>query len=213
VPDVQRLCVMEAVTLLPFHVAVITSVWVLLVAPALAVKVAEVAPEAMVTDAGIVSVEQPSVSPTAAPPLGAAFVRVTVHVALPLGDRLEGEHASAESFALTVGATTVSAAEAEDPFSDALTVTAWFVVTDPAAALNVAVVAPEATVTEAGTVRAEELSESATTAPPLGAAAESVTEQAELAPDATLEGEHWIAETVAWAAGGAPEPIAVFISF
>ena len=44
-------------------------------------------------------------------------------------------------------------------------------------ALNVAVVEPEATVTEAGTVRAEALLVRETVAPPLGAACDMVTVQ------------------------------------
>jgi hypothetical protein len=63
-------------------------------------------------------------------------------------------------------------------------------------AVKLALVAPAATVTDVGVVSAELLSDTLTTAPPLGAAAESVTVQVEPAPDVKLEGEHWSPETV-----------------
>ena len=58
-----------------------------------------------------------------------------------------------------------------------MTVTVWFVVKLPAVALNVAVAAPEPTVTDAGTVNAVLVSVTVTAAPPLGAALFSVTVQ------------------------------------
>jgi hypothetical protein len=62
--------------------------------------------------------------------------------------------------------------------------------TEPAWALKVAVVLPERTVTEAGTVRAGLLADSVTVAPPPVAADEIVTVQVELEPESTLAGEH-----------------------
>ena len=55
----------------------------LLMVPAVAVKVAVVAAAATVTDAGTVRVELVLVRVTEAPPVGAAWVRVTVQVELP----------------------------------------------------------------------------------------------------------------------------------
>ena len=56
------------------------------------------------------------------------------------------------------------------PFKVALTVTFWFWVILPALAVKVEDVAPAATVTEAGVVSSEELSDSATLLPDEGAA-------------------------------------------
>ena len=69
-----------------------------------------------------------------------------------------------------------------------MTVTGVDTVTTDVVTANVAVVAPAATVTLAGTVAAALLLASATTAPPAGAAAESVTVPVEPAPPVTLEG-------------------------
>jgi hypothetical protein len=71
-----------------------------------------------------------------------------------------------------------------------VTVAPWFDVTEPAEALKVAVVAPAATLIDAGTESAPLLLESATAAPPDGAADDSVTVHVEDAPDAMLAGEH-----------------------
>ena len=56
--------------------------------------------------------------------------------------------------------------------------------------MNVADVAPAGTVTEPGTVSALLLEESVTTAFPVGAGAERVTVQVDLAPPASAVGEH-----------------------
>jgi len=60
----------------------------------------------------------------------------------------------------------------------------------PAVALKFAVVAPAATVTDAGTVSAPLLEESPTDAPPVNAARFRVTVQLEAEPGATELGEH-----------------------
>ncbi len=62
--------------------------------------------------------------------------------------------------------------------------------------MNAAVVAPERTVTDAGTVRAALLADRATAVPPTGAAEEIVTVQVELAPEIRLVGEHCRPEIV-----------------
>ena len=56
--------------------------------------------------------------------------------------------------------------------------------------MNVAEVAPLATVTEEGLVRYELLSESVTTAPPLGAPLFKVTVQVVVSPPSKLDGLH-----------------------
>jgi len=56
------------------------------------------------------------------------------------------------------------------PFSDAVTVAVWLLLTLAVVALNAAEVAPPTTVTDAGTVRAELLLDRLRPAPPVGAA-------------------------------------------
>ncbi len=80
--------------------------------------------------------------------------------------------------------------------------------TEPAWASNVAVVAPERTVTDVGTVRAGLLADRVTVVPPLGAAAESATVQVDLAPDAMLVGVHWRLLTESPAGRTVTEPFA-----
>ena len=60
----------------------------------------------------------------------------------------------------------------------------------PAVTVNAAEVAPAATVTEAGVVNSELLSDSVTVVPPVGAAWLSVTEQDALPPALRVDGEH-----------------------
>jgi hypothetical protein len=59
-----------------------------------ALKVAVVAVAATVTEVGTVSVAFVFVNVTTAPPVGAACVKVTVHVLEAFGPRLVGLHAS-----------------------------------------------------------------------------------------------------------------------
>jgi hypothetical protein len=63
-------------------------------------------------------------------------------------------------------------------------------------AVNVAVEAPASTVTEAGTLTEALLEDSATVEPLAGAGAEIVTVHVELAPEATVAGEHVRLDTV-----------------
>jgi hypothetical protein len=72
----------------------------LLTAAVVALKVAEVAAAATVTDAGTVRVALVLVRVTVAPPpVGAGWVRVTVQVLEELGPRLVGVQASEETSA------------------------------------------------------------------------------------------------------------------
>jgi hypothetical protein len=75
--------------------------------------------------------------------------------------------------------------------------------------VNVAVVAPVATVTLAGTVAAAELSDRVTTAPPVGAALVSVTVPVEEAPPVTLVGLIVTADRLDDAATGVTVNVAV----
>ena len=66
----------------------------------------------------------------------------------------------------------------------------------PATALNVADVAPAATLTEAGVVSNELLTETATLTPPAGAGSRMVTVQVLVVPDVRLVGLHCTDATV-----------------
>jgi hypothetical protein len=71
-------------------------------AAVVALKIAEVAPAATVTEAGAVSVALVLVRVTAAPPVGAAWVKVTVQELEELGPRLVGLQASEETSTATM---------------------------------------------------------------------------------------------------------------
>ncbi|MGD0669123.1 MAG: hypothetical protein ABSB23_16315 [Bryobacteraceae bacterium] len=69
----------------------------------------------------------------------------------------------------------------------------------PAVAVKFAEVAPDATVTEAGTVNADKLLERETAIPPLPAAPDNVTEHVDVSPEFRLFGLHdtWLTTVVA----------------
>jgi hypothetical protein len=69
----------------------------LLMVPVVALKVAVVAAASTVTDAGTVRVGLLLVRVTLAPPVGAAWVRVTVQVLVEFGPRLVGLQTSEET--------------------------------------------------------------------------------------------------------------------
>jgi hypothetical protein len=146
--------------------------------------VAEEAPAARETDAGTVTA-LPAESVTTAPPLGAAPVSLTVPVAV----RVEMIVIAFEVTEEIAAGLTVNDAVFVELNVVALIVTlaslaTWFVVTE-----NVAVFAPEAIVTDAGTCAATVLSdESVTTWPPEGAAAEIVTVPVDFTPPTTEVG-------------------------
>ena len=96
----------------------------------------------------------------------------------------------------------VSVAVLVTPPKEAETVTAVEVVTELVVTVKVVLVAPAGTLTLAGTLAAAELSESATTTPPEGAAPLSVTVPCEELPPVTLAGLSASVESVTGAGGG-----------
>ena len=86
-----------------------------------ALKVADVAAAGTVTEAGTVREELVFVSVTPAPPVGAGWVKVTVHVLEAFGPRLVGLQASEET--RTGDTVSVSVALPVPPLLVALTVT------------------------------------------------------------------------------------------
>ena len=82
----------------------------LLMAAVVALKLADVAVAATVTEAGTVKLELVLVSVTLAPPVGADWVKVTVQVVEELGPRLVGLQAKEET---RTGATKLTLAFAE----------------------------------------------------------------------------------------------------
>jgi hypothetical protein len=101
---------------------------------------------------------------------------------------------------LAPGGFTVSVADLVMPASTAEIVAAVEAVTALVATVKLALVAPAGTVMLAGTVTAVELSESVTSAPPLGAALVSVTLPCEVPPPVTVPG--FSARVLRLAAGG-----------
>src|SRR5215468_3486136 len=149
------------------------------------VKVADAAPEAILTEAGTVAEGSPLESVTTAPIPGALPFKVTVPFGLPPPITLAGltvRDASAAGL-------TVRIAVAVCPPDDAEIVTEACAATGLDVTVKVFVVVPAATVTLAGTVAAlvSEL-DSVTTVPPAGAAPGSVTVPVEEAPPITAAG-------------------------
>ena len=101
-----------AVAELLLELAVIVAFELLLIVAVVALNVAEVAAAAAVTEAGTVSVELLFDKLMLAPPVGAAWVKVTVQVLEEFGPRLVGLHANDET---RTGATKLRLAVAELP--------------------------------------------------------------------------------------------------
>jgi hypothetical protein len=89
------------------------------IVPALAVKPAEVAPAATLTDDGADSSALFEASATVDPPDGAAALNVTVQVVEPLDAKLLAPHFSVDT--VTAGAVSVIEADCELPLSVAVT--------------------------------------------------------------------------------------------
>ncbi len=131
-------------------------------------------PADTVTDAGTVKTGLVFVRVMTAPPVGAALVKVTVHVLVPFGPRLLGLHDRVDTRTAAVRLTVVLA---ELLLYVAVTVALWSLLTVPVVALNVFEVDPAATVADAGTANVGFVFANVTTAPPVGAALVKVTVQ------------------------------------
>jgi hypothetical protein len=178
----------EAIFALPFNAAVTVAVCGVAIVPAAALNVPLVAPAAMVTEAGTVSVALSSETVTRLPPAGATALSVTVQVAAAPDDTEVGLQASPLSW--TRVEVILTEAVFDVPLAEADTVTVAVAVTVPAVAAKAAVALPAATVTERGTVRYVLLSETATTTPPVGATLLIVTVHVLEAPDGMEDGLH-----------------------
>ena len=118
--------------------------------PLIASKSAEVLFARTVTLGGTVNTDGALLErETATPPASAAVERTTEHFVLELDFRLAETHRMVEMFA---GASREIEVVLAEPFKVAVSVTDWFVVSVPAAAVNVAEVALAAILTEEGTV-------------------------------------------------------------
>ena len=179
------------------------------------VNVAVVAPAATVTLAGTVAEAELSESDTLAPPFGAAALSLTVPVEAFPPTTVDGLTETVESVGpVAAGGFTVSTAVCVAPAKTAEIVADVDAVTDVVVMVNVALVAPAATVTLAGTAAAAELSESDTAAPPAGAAALSVTVPVDELPPTTVDGLSDTAESVGPVAPcGLIVSVALFVTF
>lgn len=176
----------------------------LVMVPAVAAKVPVVAPAATVTEAGTVNKGLLLDSGMATPPEGAAPDKVTVQVEFPAVPRLDWLQPRELS---TTGAVSDRVAVWVLLLYVAVTVADPLLLIVPAVAVKVVVVAPAATVTEAGTVSNPLLLDSVIAAPPLGAAEDRVTVHVELFPVASAVGLHPI-ELIK--TGGVNDTAAVF---
>jgi len=190
----------------PYEAVIVTGVDALTAAVVIA-NVALVLPAAIVTLAGTVA---PVVllldSVTTAPPAGAALVSVTVPCGVAPPVTLVGLTETAESDAAGGGGETVKTALVVAPPNEPEIVTGVDEATGCVVTVKVLLVLPAATVTLAGTVAtAVLLLDIVTTAPPLGAAALSVTVPVEELPPTALVGLTVTEESVAdWAGGFTP---------
>ncbi len=162
----------------------------------MAVKFADVAPDATVTDAGTVNAAALLDNVTAMPPVTAACDSVTVHADVPLEFRLVGLQ---DSWLTVVDASSEIDAVLELPLYEAVTTAVCVAVNVPAVAVKFADVAPDATVTDAGTVNAVSLLDSVTAAPPVPAACVRVTVHVEVPPVPRLAGlqDTWLTAVAA----------------
>lgn len=196
----------EPVRVTPAAFAVIVTGVDALTLVVVTVKVALVAPWATVTLAGAAAALLLSDNITTNPPDGAAAVSATVPCdeLPPTTDDGLIDSADSEAGAGDEDGVTIIGAARVTPPHVAEIVDEVEAVTDVVAMVKLALVDPAATVTFAGTDVAVELSESETSAPPLGAAALSVTVPLDELPPTTLLG---LTDTVESAAlGGGEEP-------
>lgn len=144
----------------------------LVTAPVVTEKLAEVDDAATVTDAGVVRAALLSESKTLAPPVGAGCVRVTVQVLDELAMMLSGLQVTDET---KTGAARLIEVLADVLLYAAVIVAVELLATADVEAAKVADLEAAGTVTDPGTLRAASLLVSAMLAPPLGADCVRVT--------------------------------------
>jgi len=196
-----------ALRLVPWYVPVTVQLVVIRTMLVVTVKVALVAPAGIVTLAGGVHAALLSESATTAPPAGAGPFSVTVPVEFPssgppmtlVGFRVSEVRAAGSTVSVSVRVAPPKVAEMVDVVD---------VATALVPMLKFALVAPAGTVTLAGTEVAPLSSESATCAPPAGAAAVSVTVPVAPVPPITLAGLTLSVET----AGGSTVSVPVRVA-
>jgi hypothetical protein len=186
-PVVAGFTVSKVVLVVPPYVAEMVTGVATVTALVVTVNVALVAPAATVTLPGTVAADAPLERETIAPPLLAAPLSVTVPVDGDPPFTVAGLSATEDS-ATAVAGFTVSKVVLVVPPYEAEMVTGVATATALVVTVNVALVAPAATVTLAGTAAADALLERETIAPPLGAPPLSVTIAVEDAPPLTLVG-------------------------
>ena len=138
----------------------------MVIVPAVAVKLAEVAPDETLTDPGTVSAVTLLDSVTEMPPVPAACDNVTVQVDVPFEFRLVGLH---DSELTVVAATREMLAVCVLPFKVPVTTAVRLLGMVPAVAVNVAELLPAGTVTDEGTDSSLVVLERPTVAPPADA--------------------------------------------
>ena len=157
-------------------------------------------PEGMVTEAGMLRPEPAgaTANATTAPPAGAAAESVTVQAIAPQELNVVAGHVSDVTVAVVVVVVSAIEAVADDPFHEAVIVTFWAVVMVPAPITTEPLVEPAGMVTDAGGFALPVgLAAIATTAPPDGAGAESITVQVMLDPEVSGVAGHVNDVTVA----------------
>lgn len=154
-----------------------------------------VAPAATAIEAGTVNDPLSLESATVAPPAGAAPDRFTVQLDVPPALTLVGVHVTELSM---ICGTSEMVVAWELPPNDAVTPAVRLLVIAPAVAVKVAVDAPAATVTDAGTVSKAWLLDSETTEPPATDAPDRVTVQVDDVADASVAGLQLRDPTTFW---------------
>lgn len=183
---------MEVLAEAPLAVAVTVAVLALVTVEAVTAKVAVLAPDATVTEAGVASNALLSASVTTVPADGAALFSVTVQELVPPDASEAGLQLNATGVA---GTRRLNDAVAEEPLKLAVITAVLGAVTAAAVAAKVAVLLPAATVTEAGTVTELLLSERVTTVPPVGAAPVKITVHVAVAAPVSDAGVQLSADT------------------
>jgi hypothetical protein len=165
----------EAVFDRPLKAAVIVTVWVVVTERVVAVNVAELPPEAMVTEAGTVRAELLLDDREIVELADAALVSDAVQMLVSPAVTVEGVQLSDDNVAGVTGAVSWSVNVLVVVLSVAVITAVESTEVDDAVALNEALLAPPGTVTESGTARLELLSDRETLNPLLGAAPLRVT--------------------------------------